>query len=167
MPPVFTRQFSTRLDRNTALRGKEASDGDRLEPGTILVAPGGYHLVISGRDSRSVQLVKKTNTDRYVPSVNITMSSAADVYGKAVIGVILTGMGNDGAEGMKRIREAGGHTIAESEESSVVYGMPRAAQQKGAVQEVLHLDKIGARIVDLTRSQTGLKNTRSGGTKKP
>lgn len=167
MPPVFTRQFSMRLDRNTALRSREASDGERLEPGTILVAPGGHHLVVSSTDRHSVQVVKRTNMDRFVPSVNITMSSAAKVYGKAVIGVLLTGMGNDGAEGMSRIREAGGHTLAESEESSVVYGMPRAAQQKGAVQEVLHLDRIGARILELTRSQSGLKNTRSGGTKKP
>lgn len=167
MPPVFTRQFAMRLDRNTALKGREASDGDKLEAGTILVAPGGHHLVISDKGDHKVQVVKKTDQDRFVPSVNMTMSSAAKVYGKSAIGVLLTGMGNDGADGMSRIRESGGHTIAESEESTVVYGMPRAAQQKGAVQEVLHLDRIGMRIVELSRPQSGLKNTRSGGTKKP
>ena len=167
MPPVFTRQFSLRLDRNTALKGKEAVDGDKLEVGIILVAPGGHHLIVSGHKDRQVKVVEKTDQDRYVPSVNVTMSSAAEVYGERTLGVLLTGMGNDGAEGLSRIKEAGGQTIAESEESAVVYGMPRAALQKGAVQNVLHLDKIASRIVELTRAVTGLKNTRSGGTKKP
>ncbi len=165
MPPVFTRQFSMRLDRNTVFRGKEAVDGDKLEGGTVLVAPGGYHLVVSGKKDRRVNVVEKSDQDRFVPSVNITMSSAASVFGDRTIGVLLTGMGNDGAEGLQRIKEAGGHTIAESEESAVVYGMPRAALQKGAVQNVLHLDKIGTRIVELTQIATGLKNSRSGGTK--
>jgi two-component system chemotaxis response regulator CheB len=167
MPPVFTRQFSMRLDRNTALTGKEAADGDKLEVGTILVAPGGHHLVVSGKNDRMVEVVERTDQDRFVPSVNVTMSSAAEVYGEGTLGVLLTGMGNDGAEGLNKIKEAGGQTIAESEESAVVYGMPRAALQKGAVQNVLHLDKIGSRILELTRAVTGLKNTRSGGTKKP
>lgn len=167
MPPVFTRQFAMRLDRNTALRGREAADGDKLEVGTILVVPGGHHLVVSGKGDRVVEVVEKTDQDRFVPSVNVTMSSAAEVYGQRTIGVLLTGMGNDGAEGLKRIKETGGHTIAESEESSVVYGMPRAALQKGAVLNVLHLDKIGSRIIELTRTATGLKNTGSGGTKRP
>lgn len=167
MPPVFTRQFAMRLDRNTALRGREAADGDKLEVGTILVVPGGHHLVVSGKDDRVVEVVEKTDQDRFVPSVNVTMSSAAEVYGQRTIGVLLTGMGNDGAEGLKRVKETGGHTIAESEESSVVYGMPRAALQKGAVLNVLHLDKIGSRIIELTRTATGLKNTGSGGTKRP
>lgn len=167
MPPVFTRQFAMRLDRNTALRGREAADGDKLEVGTILVVPGGHHLVVSGKGDRVVEVVEKTDQDRFVPSVNVTMSSAAEVYGQRTIGVLLTGMGNDGAEGLKRVKETGGHTIAESEESSVVYGMPRAALQKGAVLNVLHLDKIGSRIIELTRTATGLKNTGSGGTKRP
>jgi two-component system chemotaxis response regulator CheB len=167
MPPVFTRQFSMRLDRNTALKGMEAADGDKLEAGTVLVAPGGHHIVISGKMGRVVEVVERKQTDRFVPSVNITMSSAAEVYGERTIGVLLTGMGNDGADGLNRIKEAGGYTIAESEESAVVYGMPRAAVLKGAAQDVLHLDKIGPRIVELTREVTGLKNTRSGGTKKP
>jgi len=167
MPPVFTRQFAMRLDRNTALKSKEAADGDKIEAGTILVAPGGFHLVISGKKNRTVEIVEKKDQDRFVPSVDITMSSAADVYGKGAIGVLLTGMGNDGAEGLNRIKEAGGYTIAESEDSSVVYGMPRAAVQRGAAQDILHLDKVGSRIIELTRAASGLKNTRSGGTKKP
>jgi two-component system chemotaxis response regulator CheB len=167
MPPVFTRQFAMRLDRNTALTGKEAADGDKLEAGTILVAPGGHHLVVKGKTSRIVDVVERKEQDRFVPSVDVTMSSAAEIYGERTIGVLLTGMGNDGAEGLNQIKEAGGHTIAESEESAVVYGMPRAALQKGAVLNVLHIDKIGSRIVELTQTAIGLKNSRSGGTKKP
>ena len=167
MPPVFTRQFAMRLDRNTALKGREAANGDKLESGVVLVVPGGHHLLISDQNSGTVEIVEKNSEDRFVPSVNITMSSAARVYGGSVTGVLLTGMGNDGAEGLKSIREAGGHTIAESEESSVVYGMPRAAVKKGAVQDVLHLDMIGSRLVELSREATGLKNNRSDDTKKP
>jgi two-component system chemotaxis response regulator CheB len=166
MPPVFTRQFSSRLDRNTPLRAREAADGDQLEAGVILVAPGGHHLLVSAEKDSTVEVVPRTDQDRFVPSVNLTMSSAARIYGERTIGVLLTGMGNDGADGLYRIKESGGYTIAESEESSVVYGMPRAAMQRKAVQDVLHLDKIGPRIVELTRSVTGLKNTRSGGTKR-
>jgi two-component system chemotaxis response regulator CheB len=167
MPPVFTRQFATRLDRNTALKSSEASDGDLLRPGTVLVAPGGFHLLVSTSSEGVVEVVEKSEVDRFVPSVNRTMTSAAAAYGDLVTGVLLTGMGNDGAEGMRKIRDAGGHTIAESEDSAVVYGMPRAAVQNGAVVEVLHLDKIGPRLVELSRKATGLKNNRSGGTKRP
>jgi two-component system chemotaxis response regulator CheB len=167
MPPVFTRQFATRLEKNTDLRSLEASEGDLLRPGTVLVAPGGHHLLVSPDSEGTVEIVEKTDEDRFVPSVNRTMSSAVDAYGESVTGVLLTGMGNDGAEGMKKIRDAGGHTIAESEESSVVYGMPRAAVQKKAVVEVIHLDKIGPRLAELGRKATGLKNKRSGGTKSP
>lgn len=167
MPPVFTRQFATRLEKNTDLRSMEASEGDLLRPGTVLVAPGGHHLLVSPESEGAVEIVEKTDEDRFVPSVNRTMSSAVDAYGKSVTGVLLTGMGNDGADGMKKIRDAGGHTIAESEESSVVYGMPRAAVQKKAVVEVIHLDKIGPRLAELGRKATGLKNKRSGGTKSP
>jgi two-component system chemotaxis response regulator CheB len=167
MPPVFTRQFAMRLDRNTALKGKEAADGDKLEAGVILVVPGAHHLLISDQDAGTVRIVEKSGEDRFVPSVDITMSSAARIYGRNVTGVLLTGMGNDGADGMKRIREAGGHTIAESEESSVVYGMPRAAVKKGGVQDILHLDRIGSLLVEQSRTAAGLKNNRSDGTKKP
>jgi two-component system chemotaxis response regulator CheB len=167
MPPVFTRQFAMRLDRNTALKGREAADGDKLEAGVVLVVPGAHHLLISDQNDSTVRIVEKSSEDRFVPSVDITMSSAASIYGGNVTGVLLTGMGNDGAEGMKKIREAGGHTIAESEESSVVYGMPRAAVKKGSVQDVLHLDRIGSRLIELSQTVTGLKNNRSDGTKKP
>jgi two-component system chemotaxis response regulator CheB len=161
MPPVFTRQFAMRLDRNTALAGKEAEDGDKLTPGTILVVPGGHHLLITGKGSPKIKIIERQEGDRFVPSVDRTMASAAETFGSRAIGVLLTGMGNDGAEGLSKMREAGSLTIAESEESSVVFGMPRAAIQKDAAQDILHIDRIGARIVELTRTLSGLKNDRS------
>jgi two-component system chemotaxis response regulator CheB len=164
MPPVFTRQFSLRLDRSLSLRSKEAEEGDLLVPGNVFVAPGGYHLVIDGRGNRSVRIVDKKKGDRFVPSVDVTMKSAAKVYGAAVIGVILTGMGNDGAMGLLEISKAGGYTIAESEGSSVVFGMPRAAVQAGAARNIEHLDRVGARILEFTESLTGLKKARSDDT---
>jgi two-component system chemotaxis response regulator CheB len=165
MPPVFTRQFAMRLDRNTSLSGKEASDGDKLTPGTILVVPGGHHLVITGMGvNAKVKIIERQDSDRFVPSVDMTMASAAENFGSRAIGVLLTGMGNDGAEGLLKMKEAGGFTMAESEDSAVVFGMPRAAIQKGAAQDILHLDRIGGRIVELTGSLSGLKNGRSDDT---
>lgn len=161
MPPVFTRQFAMRLDRNTALAGKEAEDGDKLTPGLILVVPGGHHLLITGKGSPKVKIIERQEGDRFVPSVDRTMASAAESFGARAIGVLLTGMGNDGAEGLLKMREAGSLTIAESEESSVVFGMPRAAIQKDAAQDILHIDRIGAMIVELTGTLSGLKNERS------
>ena len=164
MPPVFTRQFAMRLERNTSLNCKEAEDGDTLLPGRVLVAPGGFHLVISGSDTRVAKVVRKRDGDRYVPSVDISMKSAANAYGSTAIGVVLTGMGSDGAQGLLEISQAGGMTIAESEESAVVYGMPRAAVSSGAAQAVLHLDGIGKKILKYSVGLTSLKNARSDDT---
>lgn len=165
MPPIFTRQFSVRLDRNTELAGKEAEDGDRLEPGRILVSPGGFHMIVRGNGEARIVVKERKPADRYVPSVDVTMSTAADVFGPRTIGVLLTGMGNDGAEGLLRIAGVGGRTIAESEESAIVFGMPRAAAQLGAAQSVLHLDMIPQKIMDLTSQITRLKKEGSGATK--
>ena len=162
MPPVFTRQFATRLDRNTQLSAREAEEGDRLEPGRILVAPGGTHLALADEGGVRVRIRARSDGDRYVPSVDVTMSCAADFFGARAVGVLLTGMGNDGAQGMLRIAKAGGKTIAESEESAVVYGMPRAAVQAGAAQSVLHLDLIPHKVLDVTSQITRLKKEKGG-----
>lgn len=164
MPPVFTRQFAQRLRRNVPLDCKEAEDGDLLVPGKIFVAPGGFHLVVGTGDERVLNVVEKKTGDRFIPSVDITMSSAAKVYGPATIGVILTGMGNDGTRGLLEIGGAGGRTIAESEDSAVVFGMPRAAAQSGAVQAVEPIDRIAARVLDFTKSLPSLKKDRSDDT---
>jgi two-component system chemotaxis response regulator CheB len=161
MPPVFTRQFSVRLDKNTPFMVSEAEDGDPLVPGQVLVVPGGNHLEIVKQQGYVAAIRKKSKGDRFVPSIDITMTSAVDTLGAGIIGVLLTGMGNDGAEGLLKIKQAGGQTIAESEESTVVFGMPRAAIQKGAAGSVLVLDRIPQKVQDLSQVISGLKNDRS------
>ena len=161
MPPVFTGQFARRLERNTSLKCKEAEDMDRLLPGRILVVPGGFHLSFRGGGNRLVKVFPKGDGDRFVPSVDITMKSAGQVFGPSAIGVLLTGMGNDGAQGLLEMKKAGGYTIAESEESAVVFGMPRAASKVNAARAILTIDRIGKKILERTGVLTGLKNGRS------
>jgi two-component system chemotaxis response regulator CheB len=164
MPPVFTRQFAQRLSKNIPLDCKEAEDGDNLVQGSVFVAPGGFHLVVDTGENSVIRIIEKKKGDRFIPSVDITMTSAAKVYGPATIGVVLTGMGNDGTKGLLEISKAGGHTIAEAEESAVVFGMPRAAVQSGAVQAVDTIDRIALRILDFTSGLTSLKKARSDDT---
>lgn len=161
MPPVFTRQFAQRLEKNTGFKCREGKDMDRLSPGQILVVPGGYHLAIRRGGARLVRVFEKKEGDRYVPSVDITMQSVGQRFGPLAIGVLLTGMGNDGAQGLLEIRKSGGFTIAESEESAVVFGMPRSAVQMGAACAVLPLDRIGRKVLEQTAILTGLKNMQS------
>ncbi|NOZ59014.1 MAG: chemotaxis response regulator protein-glutamate methylesterase [Euryarchaeota archaeon] len=131
MPPGFTASFASRLDTLTKFEVKEASDGDPIEPGTGYVAPGDYHMEI--RRSR-IRLNRKPRLHGVRPAVDVTMESAADVYECNTVGVLLTGMGCDGAAGLRKIKEAGGRTIVESEETCVVFGMPKAAIEAGAAE---------------------------------
>jgi two-component system chemotaxis response regulator CheB len=149
MPEGFTRLFSERLNRSVGIRVNEAADGEEIEKGKALVAPGGKHLLLRGEeDGRvTVRLVRARPEDRYAPSIDMMMDSAAGIYGKRMIGVLLTGMGDDGAEGMKSVKEGRGLTIAESEETCIVFGMPREAIKKGVVDRVLPLPDIGDMIV--------------------
>jgi two-component system chemotaxis response regulator CheB len=140
MPPGFTRPFANRLDGLCRLRVTEAEDGQRLEPGMAVVAPAGAHLRVS--PSLVATLSSEPAGARHVPSVDVLFRSAAKARSGAVLGVLLTGMGDDGAEGLSLIRAQGGITIAESEESCAVYGMPRAAVERGAAQYVLPLLEI-------------------------
>ncbi len=140
MPVGFTAAFAARLDKICAVRVAEAQEGDRLRPGTALIAPAGQHLRISSN------LVARLSSDaagaRHVPSVDVMMHAAARAQPGKVLALLLTGMGDDGADGMCTIRAQGGVTIAESEESCVVFGMPRAAHLRGGVQHLLPLDTI-------------------------
>jgi two-component system chemotaxis response regulator CheB len=149
MPEGFTRLFSERLNRSVGIRVSEAADGEEIENGKALVAPGGKHLLLRGeKDGRvTVRLVRARPEDRYVPSIDMMMDSAAGIYGKRMMGVLLTGMGDDGAEGMKNVKEGKGLTIAEAEETCIVFGMPREAIKKGVVDRVLPLPDIGDMIV--------------------
>ena len=142
MPPSFTDPFAKRLDALCRLRVSEAAEGMRLSPGHVVVAPGGRHLRISS--GLAVVLTPEPSEARHIPSIDVTMRSAARSRPGRVLGVLLTGMGEDGADGMATIRAGGGLTIAESEASCVVYGMPRAAVRRGGVSLVLALEEIAA-----------------------
>ena len=140
MPVGFTRPFAERLASLSRVRVIEAEDGTRLVPGTALIAPAGRHLRVS--PNLAVVLTPEPADAKHIPSVDVTMRSAARSRPGKVLGILLTGMGEDGAEGMATIRAAGGVTIAESESSCVVYGMPRAAVQRGGAGWVLPLPEI-------------------------
>ena len=149
MPEGFTRLFSERLNRSVGIRVSEAADGEEIENGKALVAPGGKHLLLRGEeDGRvTVRLLRSRPEDRYAPSIDMMMDSAAGIYGKRMMGVLLTGMGDDGAQGMKSVKEGRGFTIAEAEETCIVFGMPREAIKRGVVDRVLPLPDIGNMIV--------------------
>lgn len=148
MPPKFTRFFAERLDKLSSLSVKEAEDGDLVVPGRVLIAPGGSHMTF-GRGKGAVKVVLQDTgpKDKYTPSVDIMMRSAAMNYSGRVLGVLLTGMGNDGKDGMLLIKGMGGRTLAESHETAVIYGMPKEAVVAGAVDKVLPLGKMAAEII--------------------
>lgn len=148
MPPGFTKAFAERLDRTSVLEIREAAHGDRLIPGRVLIAPGGKNLVLIRRGEEVVAVVEDAESgQRNIPSADILFRSAAEVFGAGVLGVVLTGMGNDGARGIETIKSRGGQTLAESEDTCVVFGMPKEAIATGKVDRVLALPCMGAEIV--------------------
>ena len=153
MPKGFTGPLSERLDKMCQVRIKEASDGDILTRGTVYICPGGFHLGLKKRGERSQIVLKEGRvSDKYTPSVDHMMSSVAELYGSTSMGVILTGMGNDGKHGMLEIKKQGGYTIAESEETAVVFGMPGEAIKNGAVDTILPLQEIPAEIIRIVNN---------------
>jgi two-component system, chemotaxis family, protein-glutamate methylesterase/glutaminase len=148
MPVGFTHPFAARLNRLGRLRVSEAAAGDQLRPGCALVAPAGRHLRITS--SLGVELATEPADAKHIPSVDITMKSAARARPGTTLGILLTGMGQDGAEGMAEIRATGGFTIGESEASCVVFGMSRAAEMRGAVDCMLPLPEIVSFLEGLT-----------------
>jgi two-component system chemotaxis response regulator CheB len=148
MPPGFTKAFADRLNRSSAFDIKEAADGDLVIPGRILIAPGGKNLVFEARGEKvTARIIIPSEADRYVPSADIMFESCSAIYKKRVVAVILTGMGNDGSKGILAIKDQGGYVIAESEESAVVYGMPRAAVETGLVDKSVLLHHVANEIV--------------------
>ncbi|MBK6693428.1 MAG: chemotaxis response regulator protein-glutamate methylesterase [Myxococcales bacterium] len=147
MPDKFTRSFAERLDRKGPLRTAEAQDGDRVVAATGFVCPGRrcMELVANGNDL-SLRVGTASSEDRYVPSADKLLTSVAKAVGRRAVAVILTGMGDDGVEGARAIRAAGGLVIAESQESAVVFGMPGAAVRAGIVDRVLSLSDIAATL---------------------
>ncbi len=141
----FTEGLAHWLSSESPLRVLEATHGARMEPGSVYIAPSGAHLLV--RPGGTVQLDPGAPVRGFRPSCDLLLSSAAESFGRRCIGVILTGMGRDGARGLKEIRERGGRTIAQNAETCVVYGMPGAAVQLGAAQEVLPIDRIAPTLV--------------------
>jgi len=151
MPDKFTRTFAERLSRRGALRVSEAQDQDVVSEGVGFVCPGRHcmELEVSSRGTMKLKVTPPGERDRYVPSADRLLTSVALGLGRRAVGVILTGMGDDGVEGAKRIIEAGGIVIAESEESAVVYGMPGAAVRAGAASQSLPLGEIAELLAKL------------------
>jgi two-component system, chemotaxis family, protein-glutamate methylesterase/glutaminase len=149
MPPKFTESFAGRLNQCCVLKVKEAQDNDVLQQGNVYIAPGGRHMAIRSNGLKSMISVFDSDlVNRHRPSVNVLFNSVAEVKGKHAIGVILTGMGDDGATGMLAMNQRGAHTIAQDETTSVVFGMPQKAISAGGVSEVLPLDMISKAICD-------------------
>ncbi|HEY5522065.1 MAG TPA: chemotaxis response regulator protein-glutamate methylesterase [Desulfuromonadaceae bacterium] len=148
MPAGFTKAFADRLNRTSLFDVKEAEDGDLVLPGTALIAPGGRNMVFEVCGGQvTARIVEPSESDRYVPSVDAMLQSCAGIYRKRVMAVILTGMGNDGSKGVRVIKEKGGCVIAESEESAIVFGMPREALATGVVDRCVPLDRVVSEII--------------------
>jgi len=148
IPRGFTRSLAERIDARSAIPVREAQDGETLEPGRILVAPAGTHTRLRRRGGRvRVVLDEEPRDVLHRPSADVLMASAADIYGARVAGIVLTGMGSDGTEGLRAIRAAGGLTLAEAESTCVIYGMPKAAVVAGVVDRVIPLDRMAEEIV--------------------
>jgi two-component system chemotaxis response regulator CheB len=152
MPEKFTEAFANRLNKLCAINISEARDGDRLTRGMAVVAPGSHHIIVerNGRDY-ICRVIDGPPVSRHRPSVDVLFRSLSIQAGANAMGVIMTGMGDDGATCMKEMRQAGSVTIAQNEESCVVYGMPREAMERGAAQKAVHLNKIAENITAFDR----------------
>jgi len=163
MPEGFTAAFAKRLNETARVDVKEAAYGDGVIPGRVLIAPGSHHLLLRRSGNRYyVQVTGGPLVSRHRPSVDVLFRSVAQAAGANAVGVILTGMGDDGAEGMLEMRQAGARTIAQDEATSVIFGMPKEAIARGAVSDVLPLQEIAPAILrSLTQTRVSALHTRS------
>lgn len=149
MPPNFTKPFAERLDQLSQLSVKEAEEGEPIKPGTVYIAPGRGHMRLKRRAIETLVSISEDKEDFiYRPSVDALMLSVADCFPGRSLGVILTGMGNDGARGCKKIKDTGGRVFAQNEETCVVYGMPRAVVEAGIADKVVPLDEMAGEIIN-------------------
>lgn len=149
MPPIFTRLYAERLNNSCMLEVKEAQNGDEVRPGRVLIAPGDYHMKLAkGGSGYYVKCAKGERVNGHCPSVDVLFDSVAEIAKDKAVGVILTGMGSDGAKGILNMRRQGAYTIGQDEKTSVVYGMPMAAFNIGGVVKQLPLDKIAQEVCD-------------------
>ncbi|MCP5269127.1 MAG: chemotaxis protein CheB [Zoogloeaceae bacterium] len=148
MPAQFTSTFAERLNTHCKINVREAKNGDRVEAGLALIAPGGKHMLVRrGPSHYFVEVVDGPPVNRHRPSVDVLFRSVAVCAGPAATGIIMTGMGDDGARGLKEMRDAGAHTVAQDEKSCVVFGMPKVAIELGAVNQTLPLERIHEAVV--------------------
>ena len=151
MPELFTAGFAERLNQICQVDVREARDGDRVRPGCVLIAPGNRHtLIVRNGAQYAVKITDGPLVSRHRPSVDVLFRSVAQAVGANAVGVLMTGMGDDGAEGLLEMKHAGAATIAQDEATCVVFGMPRAAIDRGAVDEVLPLTRIAAAVLART-----------------
>ena len=150
MPPGFTKLFAARLDKKVAIKVKEAETGDLLKPGQILVAPSGKHMKLARKGSQLItECFVGPKVQFVIPSADVLFESVASIQQRNAIGVILTGMGADGADGMMMMRKNGAINIGQDKDSCTVYGMPKVAYERGAIHHVLPLGKIADKILTL------------------
>ncbi len=148
MPENFTAAFAERLNRLCEIEVKEAVSGDRVIPGRALIAPGGKHMLLKRSGAQyHIDIIDGPPVSRHRPSVNVLFRSVAQCAGKNALGIIMTGMGDDGAQGLKEMLDAGAHTLGQDEDSCVVYGMPKEALKLGAVEREIPLARIPQEIV--------------------
>jgi two-component system chemotaxis response regulator CheB len=153
MPEKFTNAFARRLNTLCAMEIKEAESGDQVMRGRVLIAPGNQHMVLHRAGSRyTVNVVDGLHVSRHRPSVDVLFRSAAQNAGRNAMGVLLTGMGDDGARGLLEMKEAGSFTVAQDEESSIVFGMPKEAIQRGAAAKILPLGRVAGEILAYART---------------
>lgn len=144
MPPKFTKSLAERLNGMCSLEVKEAVDSEQVKPNVIYIAPGGFHMKVKSNGLKGIEINVTTepSTTLHRPAVDVMMNSVIDVYGKYTLGIIMTGMGKDGFEAIKNLKALGGYSIAQDEESCVVYGMPKAIVDAGLADLVLPVEKI-------------------------
>ena len=148
MPEKFTAMYAQRLDGSCAMHVREACDGDRLERGVVLIAPGGKHMQLRKAGGQYYAVVRDgPSVNRHKPSVDVLFKSAAECAGQDALAIILTGMGDDGARGMKQLHDRGARTIAQNEETCVVFGMPKEAIAMGGVDDVIPLNQVARSIL--------------------
>jgi two-component system chemotaxis response regulator CheB len=161
MPAGFTKSYATRLNSLCRIAVKEAVNGERVLPGHAYIAPGGFHLSVERSGANYIARVQDGDpVNRHKPSVEVLFQSAARVAGRNAIGIMLTGMGADGARAMKEMRDAGAYNVAQDEASCVVFGMPREAINAGACQEVLPLKRIATHLMEYLRNTAGMSMNR-------
>lgn len=161
MPPGFTKSYAARLDGLCRIRVAEARDGERILPGHAYIAPGGLHLTVERSGANYIARVQDGEpVNRHKPSVEVLFNSAAKVVGQNALGIMLTGMGADGAKAMKTMRDAGSYNWVQDEATCVVFGMPREAIAAGAANEVLPLNQIAPKLIERLRSTAGMSLNR-------